>query len=136
MNKNYQKIKQDFEKLGSWQLKYRELMLLGKNLPSLSDALKTNDAKVAGCESNVWLYTGFAEDETTVLCTADSDTRIVKGLLYIILTMVNGLTPDEIAKLDIADEFESLGLAKQLSESRGNGIRAIASAITQFAKAH
>lgn len=135
MNIEYNELKSRFMQHSSWQDKYRELMLTGKTLPALPEALKTDDTKVSGCESNVWLYKAFAADETHLVFCADSDTKIVKGLLVLLLTMVNGLTPEAIIELDLVAEFESLGLLSHLSESRGNGIRAIASEIKHFANA-
>lgn len=134
MNNNYPTLKKQIQALGSWQNKYRQLMQYAKNLPELATEMKVDNALVTGCESNVWLYKDFAEDEGTLVFSADSDTRIVKGLLYLILTMVNGLTPSEVVDFDIEHEFEALGLTKQLSQSRGNGIRAIAKEIHDFAK--
>ncbi|WP_394228627.1 SufE family protein [Pseudoalteromonas spongiae] len=133
MTEQYQRLKQHFIAKKAWQDKYREIMLLGKQLPKLPAELKVDHAKVNGCESNVWLYVDFDESEKHIVVTADSDTRIVKGLIYIISTLVNGLTVDEIKRINIQHEFNKLGLLQHLSPSRGNGILAIADAITQFA---
>ena len=133
---NYPELKQAFQALNGWQQRYRELMLLGKSLPVLANELKVDEAKVSGCESNVWLYIDFTPQEDKLVVVADSDTRIVKGLLALILMMYNGKTPQQAAALDAEQEFEELGLMRHLSPSRGNGIRAIVSAINQFAKSH
>lgn len=134
MNIEYNQLKAQFTSLTSWQDKYRELMLCGKKLPALPAELKTNETKVSGCESNVWLHKGVSADELALIFCADSDTKIVKGILVILLTMVNNLTAQEILTLDLVAEFEQLGLLSHLSESRGNGIRAIADEIKLFAQ--
>ena len=132
MNNKYTILKQTMIDAPSWQDKYRHLMLCGKQLPALPPALKVDSAKVTGCESNVWLYLELNESDNTLVVVADSDTRIVKGLVTIILQWFNGLTPIEAAQIDIESEFTQMGLIKHLSPSRGNGIRAIANQISQF----
>ena len=132
----YQLLKEKLKSKSSWQDKYREIMLLGKQLPSLPDELKIDSAKVSGCESNVWLYIEFDEQEQHLLVSADSDTRIVKGLIYIITSLVNGCTIEQFLRLDIQNEFDELGLTQHLSQSRGNGIRSIAKEINSFVMSH
>ncbi|MDE3271351.1 SufE family protein [Pseudoalteromonas sp. G4] len=133
MTEQYLNLKQNFISKNAWQDKYRDIMLLGKQLPKLPNELKIDNAKVHGCESNVWLYIDFDESEERLVVSADSDTRIVKGLIFIICSMVNGLTIDEFKRINIQSEFESLGLIQHLSPSRGNGILAIAQKISDFA---
>ncbi|MBQ4832342.1 SufE family protein [Pseudoalteromonas sp. MMG010] len=125
MTKTYKKLSQSIENAATWQQKYREIMLLGKTLPPLNDILKTSDALVPGCESKVWMYIDFDLTENTLLVIGDSDTRIIKGLLALILAMYNGLTPQQILTINAFAEFEKLGLIKHLSASRGNGVKAM-----------
>lgn len=117
-----------------WQNKYRQIMLLGKELPACPDVLKTEDALVKGCESKVWLHLAWDETNGKLIAVGDSDTRIVKGLLAIILAFYNGKSNDEISQQNIIDLFEQLDLLQHLSPSRGNGIHAIDKAIQDFAK--
>lgn len=133
---NYSELKTKFQALGAWQQRYRELMLLGKALPTFGAELKVEGAKVSGCESNVWMYIDFDQNEDTLVIIADSDTRIVKGLLYIVLSLYQGKTPTEVMAIDAEKEFTELGLFKHLSPSRGNGIKAIVGSINQFAEQH
>ncbi|KZN33258.1 SufE family protein [Pseudoalteromonas luteoviolacea] len=118
-------IQTQLNSLNGWQAKYREIMLLGKKLPSLPDALKTQDAQVQGCESNVWLHLDLDENQERLVIIADSDTRIVKGLLAIILACYNNLLPQEAKLVDAYALFEEMGLIQHLSPSRGNGVKAI-----------
>jgi len=129
MNESYIKFKNKILQAGSWQEKYREIMLLGKSLPALPPELRVESALVNGCESNVWLYIDFNNEESKLLIVADSDTRIVKGLISIILYLYSDLTPSEILSIDASKEFEDMSLLKHLSPSRGNGIKAIIKAI-------
>jgi len=133
MNESYIQFKNKLLQAGSWQDKYREIMLLGKKLPVLPSELKVESALVNGCESNVWLYMEFNNEESKLLITADSDTRIVKGLVSIILYLYSDLTPNEILAIDANKEFEDMSLLKHLSPSRGNGIKAILNSIYEQA---
>lgn len=134
MNESYIHFKNKIIQAGSWQEKYREIMLLGKKLPALPSELKVDSALVNGCESNVWLYMDFNNEENKLLIIADSDTRIVKGLVSIILYLYSDLTPIEIISIDANKEFEDMSLLKHLSPSRGNGIKAILNAIQSQAR--
>lgn len=118
----------------AWQQKYREIMLLGKKLPLLPDALKTDDALVPGCESKVWMFVEFDLTENALVVIGDSDTRIVKGLLALILALYNGLTPEQVININAYEEFERLGLISHLSASRGNGVKAMVEKIQTLAK--
>ncbi|MBE0359294.1 MULTISPECIES: SufE family protein [Pseudoalteromonas] len=118
----------------AWQQKYREIMLLGKKLPLLPDALKTDDALVPGCESKVWMFVEFDLTENALVVIGDSDTRIVKGLLALILALYNGLTPEQVININAYEEFEKLGLISHLSASRGNGVKAMVEKIQTLAK--
>ena len=89
-------------------------MLLGKQLPTMPDVLKTPDALVPGCESKVWLYLEFDLQENCLVIIGDSDTRIVKGLLAIILSLYNGLTPSQVLAINAFEEFEKLFLTERL----------------------
>ncbi|WP_213608231.1 SufE family protein [Pseudoalteromonas sp.] len=134
MTNTYQLISSNIQKSTSWQQKYREIMLLGKTLPPLADILKTDDALVPGCESKVWMFVEFDLTENALVVIGDSDTRIVKGLLALILALYNGLTPEEVLAVNAYDEFEKLGLISHLSASRGNGVKAMVETIQTMAK--
>ena len=134
MTHTYQLVSKNIENSASWQQKYREIMLLGKTLPPLADILKTDDALVQGCESKVWMFVEFDLTENALVVIGDSDTRIVKGLLALILALYNGLTPEEVLAVNAYDEFEKLGLISHLSASRGNGVKAMVETIQTMAK--
>ena len=134
MTHTYQLVTKSIQSSSSWQQKYREIMLLGKTLPPLADILKTDDALVPGCESKVWMFVEFDLTENALVVIGDSDTRIVKGLLALILALYNGLTPEEVLAVNAYDEFEKLGLISHLSASRGNGGKAMVETIQTMAK--
>ncbi|CAH9050041.1 MAG: SufE family protein [Pseudoalteromonas tetraodonis] len=134
MTHTYQLVTKSIQSSSNWQQKYREIMLLGKTLPPLADILKTDDALVPGCESKVWMFVEFDLTENALVVIGDSDTRIVKGLLALILALYNGLTPEEVLAVNAYDEFEKLGLISHLSASRGNGVKAMVETIQTMAK--
>ncbi|MCU8200652.1 cysteine desulfurase sulfur acceptor subunit CsdE [Vibrio vulnificus] len=114
-----------------WEDSYRQVIQWGKKLPVMPDALKSEQVMVAGCESQVWLV---AEQENGMwtFC-ADSDARIVRGLIALVLAAYNGKTVEQIQAFDIEAYFEQLGLIAHLSPSRGNGLKAIVEQIKNIA---
>ena len=116
-----------FDNANNWQERYRQIMLLGKTLPKLEDEFRVEQAQVRGCESNAWLYHSEIDGKHYYL--ADSDARIVKGLVALLLTACHGKSADEIAAFDTEAYFDRLGLTGQLSPSRTNGLFALAKAI-------
>lgn len=134
MTNTFNKVTESIKNAPAWQQKYREIMLLGKTLPALADVLKTDDALVSGCESKVWMFVEFDLTENTLVVIGDSDTRIVKGLLAIILALYNGLTPEQVVNKNAYEEFEKLGLISHFSASRGNGIKAMVEKIQTMAQ--
>ncbi|WP_065188241.1 SufE family protein [Shewanella woodyi] len=120
-----------FEQANNWQERYRQIMLLGKALPKLDEAFRVESAQVRGCESSAWLYHSAIAGKHYFV--ADSDARIVKGLIGLLLTASHGKTSTEIAEFDIEGYFDMLGLTGQLSPSRTNGLFALAKAIKAFA---
>ena len=122
-------IRSDFELLDDWEDRYRYVIELGRALPGLPDALKTDATKVRGCASQVWLVSRRMPSTpgTTALLhfEGDSDAHIVRGLIAILLTIVDGLTADEIEAIDIRAAFASLGLDEHLTPQRSNGLAAM-----------
>lgn len=115
----------------SWEDRYRQVVMWGKQLPVMSDVLKTDQVTVSGCESQVWLLAQQVHDNWYF--HADSDARIVRGLIAIVLAAFDGLTAKEIALFDVDGYFAQLGLIEHLSPSRGNGLKAIVEQIKAVA---
>lgn len=116
----------------SWEDRYRNVIQLGKKLPVLSDEFKQEQLKVSGCESQVWLHHQCINEHFYFI--ADSDARIVRGLIALVLTAYHNKTREEIIAFDIDNYFDSLGLITHLSPSRGNGLKAIVEQIKQLAQ--
>lgn len=120
------------QQAGDWQSKYRLLMLLGKKLPALPEKMRHHDFLVKGCESRAWLLHYHDAVEDRHFFVLDSEARIVKGLMAIMLCMINGMTTDELRLFDLTESFEKLNLRPYLSQSRGNGLTAMLSRVKQY----
>ncbi|HFQ5207677.1 TPA: cysteine desulfurase sulfur acceptor subunit CsdE [Vibrio vulnificus] len=114
-----------------WEDRYRQVIQWGKKLPVMPDELKSEQVMVAGCESQVWLVS--EQDDGMWTFCADSDARIVRGLIALVLAAYNGKTAEQIQAFDIEAYFEQLGLIAHLSPSRGNGLKAIVEQIKNIA---
>ncbi|QIZ77807.1 SufE family protein [Ferrimonas lipolytica] len=108
---------------GHWQGRYRILMKLGQRMDKLPESLQIDSAVVAGCESVTWLHHRQIDERHYFL--ADSDSRIVRGLLVLVLAACNGKTSAQLASVTLSDWFAELGLTDHLSPSRSNGLNAV-----------
>lgn len=127
-------IRQQFVAANGWENQYRLIIQLGKQLPALPSEWQTEDNRLKGCESQAWLKSEKGEDGCWHFA-CDSDARIVRGLIVIVLAALNHQTADAIQTFDVDGYFSELGLEKHLSPSRGNGLRAIVLAIRAQASA-
>ena len=100
-------------------------MLLGKELTPLPLALRTDDVRLHGCESNVWLHHHYDHETMNLYFAADSDARIIRGLIVLVLVSLSGKTARDIQQIDLDSWFKTLDLYNHLSPSRGNGLKAI-----------
>ncbi|NRQ41915.1 SufE family protein [Rheinheimera sp. YQF-2] len=119
----------DISAAKDWQSKYRVLMQLGKKLPPVPEKMKQPHLLVKGCESRAWLMHYHDKAQDKHFFVLDSEARIVKGLMAIMLCLVNGMTSAELAKFDLCHKFDQLNLKPYLSQSRGNGLTAMAERI-------
>ena len=117
----------------SWEDRYRYIIDLGRELPSMDGSLHTDDRLVRGCQSQVWI--DVSEEEGRLQLAVDSDAFIVKGLLAVVLAAYNNKSPADILAFDIEGYFETLGLMQHLSPTRGNGLRAMVARIREAAGA-
>lgn len=122
---------ENFEFLDSWEDRYRYIIELGEKLPPLESRYHTDEWKVRGCQSQVWLVP--EKKENAVNFYGDSDAAIVKGLIAVVLMIYSGKTPAEIKNINIDDIFTRLGLHEHLSPSRRNGLEAMIEKIRHYA---
>eukprot|EP01035_Chromulina_nebulosa_P041674 gene41674-56410_t len=124
----------EFELLGDWEERYRYVIELGKDLAQLCDDERTDDHKVRGCASQVWLVTERNADGVLTF-RGDSDAHIVRGLIAILLRLYSGHSPAEILAFDVKTAFETLGLTGALSSQRSNGLASMVARIRRDAEA-
>jgi cysteine desulfuration protein SufE len=132
-------IREDFDVLDDWEDRYRYVMELGRAMPPLDEALRTDANKVRGCASQVWLASKVAptvdgRDRTLVLI-GDSDAHLVRGLVAITIALYEGLPLGQIAKLDAEKALDSLGLKEHLTPQRSNGLASMIKRIRADAEA-
>jgi cysteine desulfuration protein SufE len=120
-----------FQNAAGWEQRARLLMQWGDRLPALSDVDKVEANRVHGCESQVWLM--GALDDGHWQFAASSDARLIRGLVALLLARVNGLSAVELQQVDLPDWFNQLGLSRQLSPSRSNGLNAVLQRMRELA---
>ncbi len=119
--------------LQSWEERYKAIIALGKQMKPFPEEFKTDDLKVKGCQSQVWIKADLTADGR-VEFLADSDALIVKGLVALLLSVYSGQTPQQI--LANPPEFiKELGFANYLSPNRANGLYAMVKQIQYYALA-
>ncbi|WP_028622565.1 SufE family protein [Pseudomonas sp. Ant30-3] len=120
-----------FQNAAGWEQRARLLMQWGDRLSALSDADKVEANRVHGCESQVWLVGSLVDGHWQF--TADSDARLIRGLVALLLARVNGLSASELRTVDLPEWFAQLGLSRQLSPSRSNGLNAVLQRMNELA---
>ena len=118
----------NFSFLDDWEDRYRYVIELGRGLAPLDETLKTDETKVSGCASQVWLSTtthSWEEAEPTLTIVGDSDAHIVRGLVAILIALCSGRSATEILNADPPSLFERLGLKEHLTPQRSNGFQSM-----------
>ncbi|MCW0920019.1 SufE family protein [Pseudomonas glycinis] len=123
---------QTFQTAAGWEQRARLLMQFGDRLPALDDAQKCEANRVHGCESQVWLVGELRDGHWQF--KASSDARMIRGLVALLLLRVNGLSAADIKQIDLPDWFNQLGLSRQLSPSRSNGLNAVLQRMNELAR--
>jgi cysteine desulfuration protein SufE len=116
----FEDIAADYTLLDEADDRYRLLIDLGRQLEPMPDALKTDATKVRGCSASVWVYPTLERGNLHFL--ADSDAHITKGIVALIVALVQDRTPTDIAKIDVKTELAPFALDAQLSSNRTQGI--------------
>lgn len=122
INQRQDEIIAEFSDIDDWMDRYAYIIDLGNQLPPIDPAFKTPQYLIEGCQSRVWLNAGLKDGH--VEYTADSDAIIVKGIISLLITVLNGHTPAEIIDADLYF-IDRIGLAEHLSPTRSNGLAAM-----------
>lgn len=130
-----EQVAETLEFFDDWEDRYRYIIDLGKDLPGLPDALKTDDRFIHGCQSQVWVDHRIDPDNGHLQFVVDSDAIIVKGLAAIVLAAYNDRPPADISAFDMDGYFERLDLLRHISSTRGNGLRSMVEKMRGLAEA-
>ncbi len=128
-----QDIIAEFADIEDWLDRYAMIIDLGNQLPPIPDSLKTPDRLIEGCQSRVWLDSTL-DDSGHVHFTADSDAIIVKGIISMLISVLDGHTPREILDADL-HFIDDIGLGEHLSPTRANGLLAMVKQMRLYALA-
>ena len=133
INEIEQEIISEFEMFDTWMDKYEYIIELGKSLPLIDEKFKTDDYKVSGCQSQLWVKADKEND--SIVFSADSDAIISKGLISLLIRVLSNQKPEDIvnAKLEFLDK---IGMKEHLSPNRANGLQAMIVRMKRFAEAY
>lgn len=120
-----------FRNAAGWEQRARLLMQWAERLPPLNEDEQSDANRVHGCESKVWLVASL--DEGRWQFKAGSDARLIRGLLALLLVRVDGVSNEELQQLELPAWFDQLGLGRQLTPSRSNGLNAVLQRMAQIA---
>ncbi|MFC3715894.1 SufE family protein [Luteimonas soli] len=126
-----QAIKEEFGFFGDWSERYQYLIDLGRKLPAFPEEWKTEEHRLLGCQSMVWIVP--SGDARRLDFAAVSDSAIVSGLIYLALRVYSGRSAQDILATP-ADYIADIGLAKHLSPTRSNGLAALLAFIRDTAQ--
>lgn len=123
----YTEIQNQFNHCKSWEERYRLLIKLSRELPKIDETTLSTLPEISGCESRLW----FKFQSTPRLIQAYSDSRLMQGLLAIISALVYEKNDVELKEIDLQTVFSELKIAKNLTNTRLNGIHQINNIIKQ-----
>jgi len=139
MTQTLDELLETFDLLGDdWEERFRYIISLGKQLPPMPPEAMIEENRVQGCQSQAWLIAreepADAGSSPKLEFLADADAFIVRGLIAILLLVYSHHTPQEILAFDINGLFSKLGLDRQLTPARSNGLHSMVKKIQAFAR--
>ncbi|EFZ38036.1 Fe-S metabolism associated domain protein [Hoylesella oralis ATCC 33269] len=133
INELQDEIIEEFSEFTDWMDKYQMLIDLGNELDVLNEKYKTESNLIDGCQSRVWLQCDYIDGK--LVFTADSDALIVKGIIALLIRVINNHTPQEILDADLYF-IDKIGLKDHLSPTRSNGLLAMVKQVRLYALAY
>jgi len=121
---------EDFSMFPDWNDKYNYIMDMGSELPLINEENKNAQTKVEGCQSASWLEVGKKDGK--LYFKGDSESILGKGVISMLLNLINGQTPQEIANYDF-DLVHAIDLPNHLSPTRKMGLESIMNRINELA---
>ncbi|MDE6783324.1 MAG: SufE family protein [Paramuribaculum sp.] len=132
INQIQDEIIEEFAEVDDWMDRYGMIIDLGNTIPPIDELYRTPQHLIEGCQSRVWL--NAEERDGRVYFTADSDAIIVKGIIALLIKVLNGQTPADILASDLYF-IDRIGLAENLSPTRSNGLTAMLKQMRMYALA-
>ena len=132
INEIQDEIIEEFTGFDDWMDKYQLLIDLGNDQEPLDEQYKVEQNLIDGCQSRVWLQADY--EYGVIRFTAESDARIVKGIVALLIRVLSGHTPQEILDADLYF-IEKIGLKEHLSPTRSNGLLAMVKQMRMYALA-
>lgn len=126
-------IREEFSWLDDWEARYAHIIDLGKANAPLAPHERTEETRVRGCASQVWLVTDIREGR--LVLRAESDAMIVSGLIALLTRLYSGATPEEIAAFDAEGLLGEIGVTGALTAQRSNGLASMLARIRNDARA-
>ncbi|MEX2401368.1 MAG: SufE family protein [Rhodothermales bacterium] len=126
-------VVEEFNLFDDWMGKYEYLIELGNSLPPIEDEYKTDDYKIKGCQSQVWIRPETADG--LVFYKGDSDALITKGLVALLVRVLSGQPPEAVAEADLSF-LDEIGMKEHLSSTRKNGLASMVKQLKLYALAH
>jgi cysteine desulfuration protein SufE len=133
LNETQKDIVEEFSVFEDWLDRYNYLIELGNDLPAIDPQYRTNEYLINGCQSKVWLHADLVDGKIDF--KADSDAIIVKGIVALLVKVLNGRTPAEILENELYF-IEEIGLKQNLSPTRSNGLLAMVKKMKLYAMAY
>ncbi len=130
INELQDEVIEEFQDFDDWMDRYQLLIDLGNELGALNEQYKTPDNLIDGCQSRVWLQCDYVDGR--LVFTADSDALITKGIIALLIKVISGHTPTEIADADLYF-IDQIGLHDHLSPTRANGLLSMMKQIKAYA---
>ena len=132
INETQDEIIEEFSALDDWMDKYQLLIDLGSEQEPLAEQYKTEQNLIDGCQSRVWLQADY--EDGIIRFSAESDALIVKGIVTLLIRVLNDTTPQEILDADLYF-IDRIGLKEHLSPTRSNGLLAMVKQMRMYALA-
>tara|TARA_B110000503_G_scaffold142940_1_gene241722 strand:+ start:762 stop:1181 length:420 start_codon:yes stop_codon:yes gene_type:complete len=133
INERQDEVIEEFEMFEDWMDKYEYLISLGKELPLIDEAKKTEENIIKGCQSRVWLAAEL--DHSKIQYTADSDAIITKGIISLMIRVLTDSSPKEIMETELYF-IDKVGLKEHLSPTRSNGLVSMVKQMKMYAIAY
>lgn len=126
-------IRDEFAWLDDWEARYAHIIDLGKANPPLADHERTEETRVRGCASQVWMVSDIADGRMTL--RAESDAMIVSGLIALLTRIYSGATLEDVIRFDAKSLLDEIGVSGALTAQRSNGLASMLERIRSDARA-